>query len=412
MITVEDHQAPVITAPANITVNTDVGTCYATNVLLGTAITSDNCPGEAASNNAPSQFSKGITTVIWTVTDASGNTNTANQTVIVTDNEKPAITSCPVVPVFCYNAGNNYTIPALTATDNCGSVSYSYNITGATTRSGNTNNATGTFNIGVSTITWVVTDESNNTSTCQTTVTINSPVSSSIADKYAVNPGGAANTIYIGYGPTSLTLDAIVTGGTSPYSYKWTIGSSAGPALNTSLSYTASPTTTTTYYFNAKDVYGCSALLVTKTIYVQDVRCGNKQDKVTVCQLIKSKFTTSCIASKDVSSALANGAYLGDCVNSMTRSNSSPEVSPTALTVTAMPNPSANYFTIHIKGENTPEKLSIRVMDVLGRTIEQKQNLQANSSIKIGSNYYPGIYIVEVVQGTIRQQIKLIKAGN
>ncbi|MCK7539566.1 MAG: hypothetical protein MZV63_56000 [Marinilabiliales bacterium] len=43
---------------------------YATGVALGTPTTGDNCPGETASNNAPAQFPKGTTTVIWTVTDA------------------------------------------------------------------------------------------------------------------------------------------------------------------------------------------------------------------------------------------------------------------------------------------------------------------------------------------------------
>jgi hypothetical protein len=413
-ITIEDHQAPVITAPANITVNTDAGVCYATNVSLGTATTSDNCPGETKNNNSLSQFPKGNTTVIWTATDASGNTNTAAQTVTVVDNEKPVITYCPVVPVLCYNIGGNYTIPVITATDNCGSITYSYVITGTTNRSGNINNASGAFNVGTNTITWTAKDDSNNSSTCQTTVIVNPSITASVADVYAVNPGGAANTIYIGYGPTSVTLNAPVSGGTTPYSYKWTIGSSAGSALNNTSSYTVSPAAATTYYFNVKDVYGCSAPLVTKTINVVDVRCGAKMDKVTICQLIKGKYNTNCLATKDVSSALSSGSYLGACSNAVivTKANKQVIVESTALIVTAMPNPSVNYFTISIKGGNALEKMKLKVTDVLGRSIEKKDNIQTNSTIKIGNGYFPGVYIVEIIQGINRKQIKLIKAGN
>src|SRR4030095_17088229 len=122
---------------------------------------------------APSQFPKGVTTVVWTATDASGNSSTASQTVSVNDNENPIITSCPAAQVFCVNQSGGYTIPALTATDNCAAVTYSYAISGATARSGNTNNASGAFRLGGSTLKWTATDGSGNTATCQTTVTIN-----------------------------------------------------------------------------------------------------------------------------------------------------------------------------------------------------------------------------------------------
>ena len=65
-----------------------------------------------------------------------------------------------------------FPIPVLTATDQCNAVFYSYSITGATTRSGNTNNASGLFNTGVSTINWTVKDAAGNTSSSSTIVTV------------------------------------------------------------------------------------------------------------------------------------------------------------------------------------------------------------------------------------------------
>ena len=92
MVTVNDTEVPTISAPAAVIVSTDAGQCSATNVALGTPTFNDNCPGSTVGNNAPAVFQKGMTTVTWTVTDASGNTATAEQVVTVT-NDIPVITS-------------------------------------------------------------------------------------------------------------------------------------------------------------------------------------------------------------------------------------------------------------------------------------------------------------------------------
>jgi hypothetical protein len=47
-----------------------------------------------------------------------------------------------------------------------------------------------------------------------------------------------------------------------------------------------------------------------------------------------------------------------------------------------------------------------------GRTIQQFNNLSPNQSLQIGSNYRPGMYIVEMIQGDNRKQLKLIKQAN
>ncbi|MBO9572482.1 MAG: hypothetical protein J7497_09770, partial [Chitinophagaceae bacterium] len=91
------------------------------------------------------------------------------------DNTKPAVT-CPTVPPACEVASGTYTIPPLTTSDNCSSsltITYDVkNSSGVTIRSGSGVNASGTFNVGTSTITWTVKDECGNTNTCTTQVTI------------------------------------------------------------------------------------------------------------------------------------------------------------------------------------------------------------------------------------------------
>ncbi|WP_216823604.1 hypothetical protein, partial [Niastella vici] len=114
----------------------------------------------------------GNITITWTIADKC-DTTTVNATYTVTP--APAVTlTCPPSQTSCVVADNNYTIPALIVTYNCSrQLAITYEVTGATTRSGTGTDASGTFNVGVSTITWKATDACGNVSTCTTTVTIN-----------------------------------------------------------------------------------------------------------------------------------------------------------------------------------------------------------------------------------------------
>ena len=119
-VTVTDDEDPTITAPSDVSVNTDPGVCYATGVALGTPTTGDNCGVASVTNDAPSQFPKGDTTVTWTVTDIHGNTATDTQTVTVTDAEPPVVTAGTIAS--CYATEDDAeaaAIAATTATDNC-----------------------------------------------------------------------------------------------------------------------------------------------------------------------------------------------------------------------------------------------------------------------------------------------------
>ena len=84
IVTVKDVTKPTITAPPTVIINTDSnGT--ATGIILGTPTTADNCSVAYVTNNAPTTFPVGNTTVTWTVKDASNNTATATQIVTVKD---------------------------------------------------------------------------------------------------------------------------------------------------------------------------------------------------------------------------------------------------------------------------------------------------------------------------------------
>lgn len=318
--------------------------------------------------------------------------------------QAPLIASCPTVPAFCKTSDNMYTIPVFTAASPCGTISnYSFSITGATSRSGNTNNASGIFNVGTSTITWSATDAFGNTSTCLTTVVVNPLPTVSIPDAYALSSGVLPNTVYVGYAPAStLTLTSNVNGGTPSYTYSWSNGS-------TSSSATVSPTTSTTYTLTVTDANSCTGT-AHKTVTVIDIRGGNKSDKVVICH----KGKTNVVDDNAVPAHLNHGDILGDCnysVPAMTNNSVDQVIDNTSaqLSIAALPNPSANDFTISIKGSNNLQKLSLLVTDITGRIIERRDNVQSVSTIKIGSNYRPGIYIAELIQGNEKKMFKLIK---
>jgi hypothetical protein len=175
-IVVIDNEDPTISCPGTQTRNTDVGECNYTAVVAGEFDPTgydDNCPMETISNDYDmtssldgSDFPKGTTTVVWTVTDMSGNTETCSFDIVVIDNEDPTI-SCPGTQTRNTDVGEcNYT--AVVAgefdptgyDDNCPmeTISNDYDMTSSLDGSD--------FPKGTTTVVWTVTDMSGNTETC------------------------------------------------------------------------------------------------------------------------------------------------------------------------------------------------------------------------------------------------------
>lgn len=172
-VTVNDTENPTVSCPANISANTDPGTCSAT-VDPGTATAADNCPGSTVAGtrsdgqalNAP--YPKGTTAITWTATDAAGNhSSSCTQTVTVADHENPSLT-CPANMTVNEEPGTcaahvNPGTP--TASDNCGSATVSGSRSDGKPLSD-------PYPLGTTTITWTATDSSGNQSSCTQTITV------------------------------------------------------------------------------------------------------------------------------------------------------------------------------------------------------------------------------------------------
>jgi PKD repeat protein len=244
--------------------------------------------------------------------------------------------------------------------------------------------------------------------------------------------------LYLGFGAQSTTLQMCnLPSSGAPYTYAWS--SSAGNRLNSTTA--ASPVFTPAgfgYYTFAVTVtnkYGCTST-ANISICVTDIRVpGTNGAKVYVCHTPSGKNKTPQtlqVAISQVSSHLNTNSCnsdgndrLGSCdqspcntpvansiVGNTTKatSESSEETVTTDedLKVTVMPNPTTTYFTLKLESRyETP--ISMRVMDARGRVIDAKSKIGANSTIQIGHNYSSGTYYAELIQGSKRKVVQMIK---
>ena len=88
-ITVQDTTPPVLTPPAATT----IFTCVSPNIGTATAVDTCGVTAVTITNNAPTTFPLGETTVTWTATDAAGNAISASQKVTAILGDDPSC--CP-----------------------------------------------------------------------------------------------------------------------------------------------------------------------------------------------------------------------------------------------------------------------------------------------------------------------------
>ena len=184
---------------------------------------------------AGQMFNLDTTTVTWTATDGSGNTETCSFDVIVVDNQLPIILTCgPNLDqnVFADASQCNYTQTGTawnaTATDNCSVASLVYILSGATTGTG-TSLQNVDFNLGITTVTWTATDGSGNIRTCSFLVTVRDNQFPAISTCGANDQTVSANTGVCTYTQTSNAWNAIATDNCTVSSLVYTLsGASAG----------------------------------------------------------------------------------------------------------------------------------------------------------------------------------------
>ena len=206
---VKDVTAPVVTAPAAITME---ATGAMTTVALGTATAQDNVDG-AISTVTPSPagpFSVGSTTVTWTATDNAGNSGSAIQIVTITDTTGPTVTAPAAVTIAATGPTTSVTAAQL------GSATASDLVDGAVSPVIPTiNGASATFSLGIGThtVVWTATDSRGNSGTAQQTVTIENTGRPVVNAPTAITmeATGPNTTVALGTATASDAVDGAIT---------------------------------------------------------------------------------------------------------------------------------------------------------------------------------------------------------
>jgi hypothetical protein len=163
-------------------------------------------------------------------------------------------------------------------------------------------------------------------------------MSANIPDVYAMDSSvDVKNTIYIGYGPASLSVTANTAGGTAPYTWSWSSGA-------TTQSITVSGAGS--YSVMVTDSKGCTTT-ASIAMSALDVRCGNNNDKVMICHNNK----TICVASSSIQDHVDHGDHLGNCAATVARidtENSSAQANSGKVVV--YPNPVTEEWNIQVSG--------------------------------------------------------------
>lgn len=169
-VTVNDTEAPTVTAPADITVDTDPGANSA--VVTFMASSTDNVGVESQVADFPSgtAFPAGSTIVTVTATDAAGNAGTDTFTVTVNDNEAPNVVA-PANITVPTDPGVNTAVVNFVVADATDNVDPPITpvVTSSPTAGLNSGSA---FPIGVTTLTLTATDSEGNSAQAQFQVTV------------------------------------------------------------------------------------------------------------------------------------------------------------------------------------------------------------------------------------------------
>jgi len=209
MVTVQDDILPLITCPPNI-ISFNCGEI----MEYPLPPVSDNCsPGDATlliGQGSGSTFPFGTSVEVYQATDQSGNSNSCSFTVTVEDATPPVI-DCPdnIVVNDCSGLVF-YNLPQFS--DDCSDVEIEL-VLGM--GSGNT------FPVGTTVETYVVTDESGNTSMCSFEVTVDSDLASEILE--IQNPC---------FGENNGSATVAASGGNPNYEYEWSDGQATATAVN------------------------------------------------------------------------------------------------------------------------------------------------------------------------------------
>ena len=330
--------APAVTAPDAITTTTDAGQCGASvsfqAMATGTTPTLSYTAG-GTTITSPHIFPVGTITVTATATNSCG-IDSKTFAVTVTDDTAPTALAHDVYVTLANG------VASVSAADVNNGSSDACGILGLSLGNSRTSFTCADANTNVP-VTLTVTDNNSNTSNVQAVVHISGIIPTATIGVTPANnvfTGGVPTTLYLGYGPQSVTLTA--SGGQS---YSWSPAAGLSNAAIANPVFTATTAGTFTYTVTATTATGCTASSGV-TIKVVNARCGNNNDKVLVCH----NGHVICISSSAVNTHLTGhvGDQLSACApGARAGATAVAGAGPTELS--AYPNPAADQATVSFR---------------------------------------------------------------
>lgn len=412
--TVIDDEIPVVLTQ-DIDVYLDASGFASITESMVDAGTYDNCELASLAIDV-SNFSCeniGVNVVELVATDIYGLVNSASANVNIID-EVPPVAICKNVSVTLVD-GEAFVTPEMIddgSNDACGVASLELDVM-----------SFDCSNIGPNLVELTVTDNNGNASTCSATVEVVGEIPSCSIDVELANDtytGGDGFTLFLGYGPQSLTVSSLAQGG-GPITYEWSGGngflsstSSANPVF--------SPTEDGVYTLTClvTNSFGCETMCDVE-ICVMDIRAGGNgnNQKVYICHVPKGNPNNAKTLKVSVNAVPAHlsshgGDALGYCgqecgtfkmdIESVElEEDQAPELS-------VYPNPTLNTFNVMLDSHSS-EDVAIEVFDHLGKKVISLEKLNANSIIELGEQLSPGFYYINVVQGDYTENIKVVKSN-
>jgi len=174
---------------------------------------------------------------------------------------------------------------------------------------------------------------------------------------------GTDEHLYFGYGPEQCrTKTAAVTGGTSPFTYSWTLNRALLSGETMTGSATANVTVcvmdTAELCVTVTDASNCT-FTDCATLFAEDVRCfsGNNQ-KVAVCH----NGNKICVDASAVPGHLGHGDYVGSCSARLAFQGGEH-----AFAINLFPNPSSGTISFHTEGMDG--KVKLQIVNTLGQKV-------------------------------------------
>jgi hypothetical protein len=407
--------APSIAPPPAILVPTDNGQNYATvnnlygagywvyNQATGTYYVYNNTAvptsaGVPASNRFPSNGVNNTTTttVTWTTgSDEFGRSASGTQTITVVP--PPTIVAPASITVTIPYGSTSTTI------SNLGTATYwvynNYSVP--------SNNGTGTYGVGTSSVIWSITDQFGRTvtGTQQIVVNVAPPVNGEVTGNQGCTPGFWKNwpqawctgkytpatkffSVFVVTNKQKVAditmMDAVDLNGGGYNALARHATAAVLDACHTGVAY---PYTTAQIKSAVVSMFNTgTAVLGTKTYKsVDDLKNELERCNQLGCPLGQTNF------------ASARGVVVTPDPRDY-------------FTASVYPNPSSNVFMLQVRSSDANTSITIRVIDAFGRTVQVFNNITDARTIQFGEKLANGTYYAEVLQGDVRKVVPFVKA--